>query len=1059
MIANVFIKRPITAIVIAIIITLLGILSILNLPISQYPDITPPVVTVSANYTGADAQTVEQTVTTPIETQVNGTPGMEYMQSTSTSSGTSSINVTFNLGTNVDIAALDVQNRVSIAAPQLPSEVQRLGVTVRKRNPSILMLVALYSPHGTHSPEFLSNYANIYVKDALLRVNGVGDVFTRGADFSMRVWLKPDKLAALGLTPGDVVAALQSQNLQVAAGSIGMPPQDTTQAFQYTVFTNSRLSKPEDFANVVIRSDPQTGALVHLKDVARVELGKFTYDDYSYVDGKRATFLLIFQTPNSNALETYQGVVEAMKQLKKTFPSDVDYMIPFESVSVIQVSIHEVVITLLEALVLVILVVFLFLQNWRATLIPVLVIPVSIIGTFTFFTLLGFTINKLTLFGFVLAIGIVVDDAIVVTEAVEHYMSSRNIPAKEATILAMKDISGPVIAIALILASVFIPVGFIPGIVGKLYQQFAITIAISVLISAFLALSLTPALCTLLLKPMEFDEHSRGLNRFFYLFNRWFRKTTLNYTVAVRKAIAASRYIIILLVCIIVAAILLFKHKPTGFIPTEDEGRLYITFELPEAASTTRTVQVLDSIMYILQQTPGVGHFAGLASLNVVTFSTKSNSGTIFCQLKPWDERKSKSEQLFAIIGQLQRRFAAIKDANIVVIPPPAIPGLGATAGFTFEIEDRAGTDDLQTFESVVRRFVAAANQRPEISNAFSFFTAHTPSYRVDVDRDQCEKMGVNIADVYNTLQTYLGSSYVNDFTIYGRNFHVVAQADTQYRSTIHDLSDYYVRNNQGQMIPLSNLVTYRTIETAPLISHYNLFRSAEVNGNAAPGYSSGDAIKALQEVAAQVLPNGYGYEFSGLSREEIQAGSKTVYIFMLSVIFVFLLLAALYESWSVPFAVLLAVPLAAFGAILTLTFTTSLSNSVYAQIGLVTLIGLAAKNAILIVEFAKERVDRGMQEINATLEASQLRLRPILMTSLAFIFGVAPLALATGAGAVSRQTIGFTVLGGMLAATLLGIFTVPVLFVSIIRLAYGKEKLRELQSRAAAEEMPHEPI
>ncbi|MBX5438430.1 MAG: multidrug efflux RND transporter permease subunit [Thermoflavifilum sp.] len=1059
MIANIFIKRPITAIVIAIIITLLGVLSILNLPISQYPDITPPVVTVSANYTGADAQTVEQTVTTPIETQVNGTPGMEYMQSTSTSSGTSSINVTFNLGTNVDIAALDVQNRVSVAAPQLPSEVQRLGVTVRKRNPSILMLVALYSPHGTHSAEFLSNYANIYVKDALLRVNGVGDVFTRGADFSMRVWLKPDKLAALGLTPGDVIAALQAQNLQVAAGSIGMPPQDTTQAFQYTVFTNSRLSKPEDFANVVVRADPQTGAIVHLKDVARVELGKFSYDDYSYVDGKRATFLLIFQTPNSNALETYQGVVDAMKQLKKTFPNDVDYMIPFEAVSVIQVSIHEVVITLIEALILVILVVFLFLQNWRATLIPVLVIPVSIIGTFTFFTLLGFTINKLTLFGFVLAIGIVVDDAIVVTEAVEHYMSSRNIPAKEATMLAMKDISGPVIAIALILASVFIPVGFIPGIVGKLYQQFAITIAISVLISAFLALSLTPALCTLLLKPMEFDEHSRGLNRFFYLFNRWFRKTTLNYTVGVRKAIAASKYVVVLLICIIVAAIVLFKHKPTGFIPTEDEGRLYITFELPEAASTTRTVQVLDSIMHILQQTPGVGHFAGLASLNVVTFSTKSNSGTIFCQLKPWDERKSKSEQLFAIIGQLQRRFAAIKDANIVVIPPPAIPGLGATGGFTFEIEDRAGTDDLQTFESVVRRFVAAANQRPEISNAFSFFTAHTPSYRVDVNRDQCEKMGVNIADVYSTLQTYLGSSYVNDFTIYGRNFRVVAQADTQYRNTIRDLSDYYVRNNMGQMIPLSNLVSYRTIETAPLISHYNLFRSAEVNGNAAPGYSSGDAIKALQEVAAQVLPNGYGYEFSGLSREEIQAGSKTVYIFMLSVIFVFLLLAALYESWSVPFAVLLAVPLAAFGAILTLTFTPSLSNSVYAQIGLVTLIGLAAKNAILIVEFAKERVDRGMQEVNATLEAAQLRLRPILMTSLAFIFGVAPLALATGAGAVSRQTIGFTVLGGMLAATLLGIFTVPVLFVLIIRLAYGKEKLQELQSRAAAEEMPHEPI
>lgn len=1039
MIANTFIKRPVTAIVISIVIVLLGVLAILNLPISQYPDITPATVQITGIFNGADAQTVEQTVTTPIETQVNGTPGMAYLQSNSTSDGRTTINVVYNVGANVDIGALDVQNRVGIATPQLPDDVKRLGLTTRKRNPSILMLVAMYSPNGSHNVTFVDNYTNIFVRDALLRVKGVGDIFTRADDFSMRIWLQPDKMAQLGLTTTDVLNALQDQNLQIAAGSVGAPPQSSNQTFEYNVFTNSRLTTEDQFAHIIVRSKPSDGSLVYLKDVARIQLGKFSYASNSFVDGKRASYLLVYQAPGSNALETAQGVYNAMNQLKKSFPKDIDYIVPFESVSVVKVSIDEVVKTLIEALILVTLVVFLFLQSWRATLIPVLAIPVSIIGTFALFVPLGFTINTLTMFGFVLAIGIVVDDAIVVVEAVQHYID-HGLSPKAATEHAMKDISGPVVAIALILAAVFIPVGFIPGIVGRLYQQFAITIAISVLISAFVALSLTPALCSLMLKPMALNKQSHGINQFFYRFNEWFRRTTAKYTIGVRKVIKAAPYAIVILVCIYVGTALLFKNKPTGFIPTEDEGRIYITFELPEASSTSRSLDVLNRMMGILKEVPGVGHFAALGGLNVVTFATKSNSGTIFCQLKPWDQRTDKAQQIKNIIATLQQRFAVIKEANIVVIQPPAIPGLGQTAGFTFELEQRESTDDIKTFERVVQNFVMAANKRPEIARAFSFFTARTPGYKVDVDREKCKKLGVSIADVYNTLQTFLGSRYVNDFTIYGRNFHVVAQADSLYRGDIKDLQQYYVKNQAGTLLPLSTLITYQLTESAPLISHYNLFRTAEINGTPKEGYSSGQAIQALREVAAEVLPAGYGYEFSGLSREEINAGNSTIYIFSLSVLFVFLFLAALYESWSIPFSVLLAVPIGAFGAILALTFIPRLDNNVYAQIGLVTLIGLAAKNAILIVEFAKERVDNGMDIVPATLEAVKLRLRPILMTSMAFILGVLPLAFATGAGAIARSTIGFTVLGGMLAATLLAIFIVPVLFVLIAKIAYGKK-------------------
>ncbi|GAA4498216.1 multidrug efflux RND transporter permease subunit [Hymenobacter ginsengisoli] len=1054
MIAETFIRRPVTAIVSSLVIVLVGVLAMLTLPVGQYPEITPPTVSVTGTYIGADAQTVEQTVATPVEVQVNGTPGMTYLQSNSTSNGQMSMTVNFDVGTDINIAALDVQNRVGIATPTLPQEVQRLGLTVRKRNPSILMLVAMFSPKGTHNTTFLDNYANVFIKDALLRTKGVGDVVSRADDFAMRLWLKPDKLAALGVTAADIQAALNEQNAQIAAGSIGAPPAQRGQAFEYIVTVQGRLATVQQFGDVVVKTRPQDGSLVYLRDVARIELGKFNYASNSYVDGKRAAYLLIYQAPGANALATYENVLATMNQLKKQFPSDLTYIVPFESASVVQVSIEEVVHTLVEALLLVVVVVFVFLQSWRSTLIPVLAIPVSIIGAFIAFIPLGFTINTLTLFGFVLAIGIVVDDAIVVVEAVEVNMNERKMSPLDATLEAMREISAPVIAIALILAAVFVPVGFIPGITGRLYQQFAITIAISVLISAFVALSLTPALCVLLLKPHEEGYESKGfINKGFKKFNDWFGRVTEKYGNGVQRGLKHSRFVVIILVCVLVGAGLLFRSKPSGFLPTEDEGRIYVTFNLPEGASTERTVAVLQGMMDELKHTKGIAHFAALGGLNAVNFSSKSNSGTIFCQLEPWDERTDKNLQLQGLMATLQKNMARFKQATTVVISPPAIPGLGNTGGYSFIFQEREAGGDIKAFDANLQKFLAAIRKRPEIASGFSFFTASTPGYRLDIDRQKAKKLGVSITEVGNALRTYLGSAYINDFTLYGRTFRVVAQADSSYRGDMADLGQYYVRNSAGGMVPLSTLTTYTRTETAPLISHYNLFRSAEVNGNPAPGYSSGDAIKALQETAAQTLPQGYGFEFSGLSREELLAGGQTIYIFALSIIFVFLFLAALYESWSVPFSVLLAVPVGIFGAILALFFLPKLTNNVYAQIGMITLIGLSAKNAILIVEFAKERVDKGQPLVEATLDAVRLRLRPIIMTSLAFILGILPLVFASGAGAQSRQTLGWTVLGGMLAATGLGIFIVPVLYVIITRFAYGKAKLAELEKNYKPDE------
>jgi HAE1 family hydrophobic/amphiphilic exporter-1 len=1053
MISKTFIERKNTTIVIAILIVIVGVICMLNLPIAQLPDIAPPVVDIRASYVGANSQTVEETVTTPIENQVNGTPGAMYIQSVSANDGSMSITVTFNLGTNPDISALDVQNRVSLALPSTPDEVRRVGVTVKKRSNDMLMVLALNSPKSTHSREFLDNYLNIYLKPELARLAGVGDVNAFSQDYSMRIWLNPDKMAALGLTAGDVAGAIQEQNQQVPAGIIGAPPARSTQAFEYNVSVRGRLVSAEEFGQVVVATG-KNGSLIKLKDIANINLGSFTYSIDANADGKPGTGMAIYLAPGANALDVNDRVMAKMAELSKTFPSDVQWLVPFETTSFVKISIEEVVQTFIEALLLVVVVVYIFLQNWRATLIPILVIPISIIGTFIFFQLLGFSINTLTLFGFVLAIGIVVDDAIVVVEAVQHHIDADKMMPREATYKAMSEVQAPVIAIALILAAVFVPVAFIPGVSGRLYQQFALTIAFSVLLSAFLALTFTPALTAILLRPAHLDKKSTGINKIFYKFNVWFEGVTARYGRGVALAIRKTPIVVILLLVLFLAAGYLFKKVPTTFVPQEDMGALFISIELPDASSTERTQAIVREINGILLGDSAVGHFFGVTGMNFIANAVKPNSATYFVSLKSWAERYKHGDKMDAVIGRLTARTSKIIGAQIIVIASPTLRGLGTSGGFSFVLEQKSD-NNLQQFNQVLGQFLMAANKRPEIMMAYAFFSASTPQYNLDVDRDKCKQLGVSVSDVFNALQTFLGGLYVNDFTRFSRSFRVVLQADSLYRSNITSLNTYYVRNNQGGMVPLSALVTSKKGGGAPVINHFNLYRSVEVDGMNSPGYSSGDAIKALEEVAAQTLPANFGYEWANVSKQEIEAGNKSLMIFMLSILFVFLLLTALYESWSVPFSVLLAVPIALFGSILALWLSNQ-QNSVYSQIGLITLIGLAAKNAILIVEFCKDRVDAGMPLLDATLEAVKLRFRPILMTSFAFILGIMPLVLATGAGAASRLNIGYTVLGGMLAATLLAIFTVPVLYVLITKFSYGKKKLAELEEHGEASKRPN---
>ncbi|SEW52457.1 efflux RND transporter permease subunit [Chitinophaga arvensicola] len=1052
MISKTFIERKNTTIVIAIIIVIVGLICMFNLPIAQLPDIAPPVTDVRASYVGANSTTVEETVTTPIENQVNGTPGAMYIQSVSANDGSMSITVSFKLGTDPDIATLDVQNRVSLALPSTPDEVRRVGVTVKKRSNDMLMVIALNSPKGKHTREFLDNYLNIYLKPELARLAGVGDVNAFSQDYSMRIWLNPDKMAALGLTAGDISRAITEQNQQVPAGSIGAAPMRSSQAFEYTVSVKGRLATSEEFGNVIVATS-QNGSLVRLRDVARIDLGSFTYAIEAKADGKTGSGMAIYLAPGANALDVNDLVEKKMNEMAKSFPEDVKWLVPFESTSFVKISIKEVIQTFVEALILVVIVVFVFLQNWRATIIPILVIPISLIGTFIFFQLLGFSINTLTLFGFVLAIGIVVDDAIVVVEAVQHHIDANLMSPREATFKAMSEVQGPVIAIALILAAVFVPVAFIPGVSGRLYQQFALTIAFSVLLSAFLALTLTPALTAILLRPAHLTQKSTGLNKIFFKFNEWFERFTNRYGKGVMFSIRKTPAVLVIMAVIFVAAFYLFKKTPTTFVPQEDMGAMFIALELPEASSSQRTKEVVAQVSDILLKDSAVLHFFGITGINFVANATKPNSGTFFVSLRPWDERYAHGDNMGKVLGRIQMATSRIIGANIICIPSPTLRGLGNTGGFSFMLEQRSNPD-INQFLQVMGQFLMKANQRPEIARAYAFFSANTPQFNVEVDRDKCKQLGVAVSDVFNALQTFLGGLYVNDFTKFSRSFRVVLQADSTYRTSINNLNTYYVRNATGQMVPLSALITTQKASGAPVINHFNLYRSVEINGDSKPGYSSGDAINALKSVAAEVLPENFSFEWANVSLQEIEAGNSSVLIFALSILFVFLLLTALYESWSVPFSVLLAVPIALFGSILALSLTKQ-SNSVYSQIGLITLIGLAAKNAILIVEFCKERVDRGMPLLDATLEAVKLRLRPILMTSFAFILGVLPLCLAQGAGAASRVNIGFTVVGGMLAATLLGIFTVPVLYVLITKVSYGKKKLADLEAHGNEEKKP----
>lgn len=1042
-----FIKRKNTTIVIAIILVILGIISIISLPVAQLPDISPPIVAVRSNYIGANAKTVENTVTTPIENQINGVPGEMYMSSTSANDGTSSITVTFQVGTDPNIATVDVQNRVSQALPLIPSEVNRTGVSVVQRSNNMLMIIALKSPQNSHSVSFLENYLNIFVLPEVARVPGVGQAFAFSQDYSMRVWLNPAKMAAIGLTANQVISAIQEQNQQVPAGTVGAAPALPSQSFEYNLTVNGQLETPEQFGNIIVASNPANGSLVRLKDIAQINLGTFSYSTKTLADGVNGTGMAVYLAPGANALHTAELVEAKMAQLAKSFPSDVQWTMPFETVSFVKLSIHEVIITLLIALLLVAFVVFIFLENWRATAIPILVIPVSLIGAFLFLNLFGFSINTLTLFGFVLAIGIVVDDAIVVVEATQRNIDVSKMQPREATLQAMREVQAPIIAMSLILAAVFVPAAFIPGVSGRLYQQFALTIAFSVLLSAFLALTLTPVLCTLMLRPEKFNKSSKGINWFFYHFSSWFTKVTDHYSKGVRNAIRKTYVVMIALLLIFALTFYLFRTVPTTFIPQEDMGSLIIAAVLPEGASLERTEAVVDKInKVLLDDSTVIGHFMGRAGMNFIGGGAlEPNAASFWVSLKPWDERDAAGEGIGMVVKQLEAKFSQIHAARIVVIPSPTLQGFGTTSGFSFILEQRGGEDPGQ-FNQVLNKFLAVANKRPEIGRAYDFYIPFSPQYNVEVDRAKCKLMGVQVGDVFNALNTFMGGTFVNDFTRFEREFHVLVQADTSFRSSINDLSQYYVKNSQGQMVPLSALVTVDKTGGPPVISHYNLYRSTEIDGNAAPGYSSGDAIKALQEVAAQALPANFGYEFSNVSLQEIEAGNKTLMIFMLSVLFVFLLLVALYESWSVPFSILLTVPVALFGAILALWLSRQ-QNSVYSQIGLICLIGLAAKNAILIVEYAKERVDRGVPLITATLTAAKLRFRPILMTSFAFIFGVLPLCLATGAGAASRLNIGFTVVGGMLVATLLGIFTVPTLYVLITRWSYGRKKLSRLEA------------
>ncbi|MGH9867406.1 MAG: efflux RND transporter permease subunit [Candidatus Polarisedimenticolia bacterium] len=1047
-----FIRRPIVAIVISILTVLLGLFTLRNLSVEQYPFLAPPTIRVTATYPGASAIAVEQSVATPVEQEVNGVENMIYMKSSNTSDGRMQLDVNFEVGSDQDMSNVLTQNRVSLAEARLPREVVQQGVTVKKQSPSILMVISLYSPGGSYDANFLINYCGINLRDQILRIPGIAQVdLFGGTDYGMRIWVRPDKLAKLGVTPSDVIAAVQEQNLQAPAGRLGAAPTPKGQEFTWTVSAPGRLVDPEEFANIIIR-ETETGAVIRVRDVGRVELGSQNYDSFGRLDGKPSGAMAVYLLPGANQLQASEAIYETMHQAKELFPTDMDYKIVYDTTPAVEASIESIVHTFIEAVILVTLVVFIFLQNFRATLIPLLTVPVSLIGTFIFFPMMGFSVNTLSMFGLVLAIGIVVDDAIVVVEAVMHHIEHGMSP-KEATIQAMKEVSGPVVGIALILSAVFVPVAFIPGLTGRMYQQFALTIAISVLLSAFSALSLAPALSAMLLRP---PKPARGpLGYFFRGFNKVFERSTNGYIGVAGLLVRRSFITIIIIGGVVAGAGLLGSRLPAGFIPEEDQGIFGVNVTLPPGSSLERTSAVMGQVEAIMAKTEGVESYQTIGGYGVVTSTYQPNFGTLFARMHPWDER-GEELHVKAIMGRLQKQFAAIPEAVIFPFNIPTISGFGASAGFNFLMQDRSGALTVDQLGDLTRQFMAEARKRPEIGNIFTSFDPLYPQYKVDVDREKVRKMGVPIDDVFAALATSLGGSYVNDFNRFGRLFRVYVQAEGDYRNSPEDIGQIYVRstNETADMIPLSTLATVVPVAGTEITNRFNLFRSVEMNGVPGQGYASGQAIAALEDVFAKTMPPEVGFAYSQMSYQEKTAPPATPTL-ILAIVFVFLLLAAMYESWRLPWAVLLGSPLVALGAFFGV-WLLGYDNNVYVQIGNIMLIGLAAKNAILIVEFAKAKQDAGMPVKEAALESARLRFRPILMTAFAFILGVVPLMRASGAGAASQNVMGTAVFFGMLVATALGVFLIPGNFAFVESLLRRKSAAAPGPAAAPAPEAGH---
>jgi HAE1 family hydrophobic/amphiphilic exporter-1 len=1029
-----FIGRPIVAIVIAIVMVIVGLVSMLSLPVAQFPSIVPPETLVMASYPGADALTMEQSVATPLEEQISGVDNMNYMYSINTSTGQTSITVDFEVKTDPNIDQVLTQMRTAQAQPQLPAQVNAIGLTVLKSLASPLMLIALDSPRGSYDSVFLANYAYINLVDELMRLPGIAQVRVFGAGpYAIRCWVKPDRLAKLQVTVPQIIQALQAQNTVNPAGQIGGEPVPPGQQFTYTVRARGRLTSPEEFGQIILRSNPD-GSTLRLKDVARLEMGAQTYNLTGRYNGRPSAVLACYQLPGSNAVEAARSVRARMAELSSRFPHDLTYNVSLDTTASVVAGMREIVYTLLEALGLVVLVVYLFLQGWRASLIPLLAVPVSLIGTFAVFPLLGFSINTLSLFGMVLAIGLVVDDAIVVVEAVERHIEEGMAP-RDAAIRAMEEVSGPVVAIALVLSAVFIPTVFIPGITGRLYQQFAVTIAISVILSAFNALSLSPAMAALLLRPRR---QSRGpMTRAFVWFNRVFQRATEGYVGGSALLIRKAAFSLLFLAAVAALAVLVAGRLPRSFLPDEDMGYIYVNLQLPNAASLQRTEAVARGVEDVVLHTPGVQGCTSVIGFSLLTRVQNTYSAFFFVTEKPWDERKSPDEQYQAIRNHITRALSGIEDGVAFSFTPPAIPGIGTSGGVTFMLEDRSGAG-LPFLTANVNKFVEAVRKRPEITGVNASYLPDVPQLFADVDRAKVERQGVNIAEVYQTVQAFLGGYLVNYFNRFGRQWQVYVEAGGDYRTAPGDVRLFYVANRNGAMVPLSALAAIRPITGPEFTMRYNEYSAAQINASAAPGYSSAEAMKALEDTFAATMPREMGYDYAGMSFQEKKAsqGVSAGAVFGLSVLFVFLILAAQYESWSLPFSVLLTTPVAVFGAVLALS-ARHFENDVYAQIGLVMLIGLSAKNAILIVEFAKSAYERGSRVEDAALTGARIRLRPILMTAFAFILGCVPLWLASGPGAVSRRVLGTAVIGGMLAASLVAIFLVPVTFAVVEKLSH----------------------